>query len=79
MRFQSMGMFLENTHISAATRHRILKLVSNLSEDISLLLAGQICKLSNLNIHAFQFIIGEHVFLPFRGFILSFDVNKKCS
>ena len=62
-----MGMFLENTHISAATRQRILKLVSNLSEDISLLLAGQICKLSNLNIHEFQFFIGKHIIFAFKG------------
>ena len=54
MRFQRMGVFLQNAHISAATRHRILNLVSNLSEDIAHLLAGQICKLSNLNIHEFQ-------------------------
>ena len=54
MQFPRMVGFLQNTNISAATRHRILNLVSNLSKDIALLLAGQICKLSNLNIREFQ-------------------------
>ena len=51
MRVQS---FYKNTHISAETRHRILNLVSNLSKDITMLLAGWKCKLSNLTIHEFQ-------------------------
>ena len=40
------GDFYKNTHISAATRHRTLNLVSNLSKDMALLLAGRICIIS---------------------------------
>ena len=39
-------VFPDHTHL--------LFLVSNVSKDIALSLAGQICKLSNLNIQKFQ-------------------------
>ena len=52
--FKEWGCFYKNSHISAATRPRTLNLVSNLAKDISVVLAGWICKLSNLNIHEFQ-------------------------
>ena len=41
-----MGCSYKNTHILAATHHRILNLLQNLSLDKSLLLAGRIWKLS---------------------------------
>ena len=48
------GVSTKYTHISAATHPKALNLVSNLFKDIAVVLAGRICKLSNLNIHEFQ-------------------------
>ena len=48
------SVFTKKTHISAASHHRTLNLVSNLSKDIAVVLAGCICKSSNLNIHEIQ-------------------------
>ena len=52
--FKEWGCFYKNTHISAATHHSTLNLVSNLFKDMAVVLAGWICKLSNLNIHECQ-------------------------
>ena len=52
--FKEWGCFYENTHISGATHPRTLNLVSNLFKDIAVVLAGWICKSSDLNIHEFQ-------------------------
>ena len=51
---KNWGCFYKNTHISASTHPKTLNLVSNLFKDIAVVLAGWICKLSNLNIHEFQ-------------------------
>ena len=40
MRFQRMGCFYKNTHISAAAHPRILNLVSNLFKDIAVVHVG---------------------------------------
>ena len=48
---EEWGCFYKNTHISEATHPITLNLVSNLCKDIAVVLAGWICKLSNLNIH----------------------------
>ena len=45
------GCFFKNTHITAATHPRILNLVPNLFLDITIVICGSICKLSNFNIH----------------------------
>ena len=52
--FREWGCFYKNTHISAATHPRTLNLVTSLFEDIAVVLAGWICKLSYLNIHEFR-------------------------
>ena len=49
--FKECGCTCKNTHISAATPHRTLNLVSNQLQDIARSLCDRICKLSNLNIH----------------------------
>ena len=51
--FKDWGYTYKNTHVSAATHAKTLNLVSNYFEDVSLLHDGQICKLSNSNIHKF--------------------------
>ena len=55
--FKDWGYMYKNTHVSAATHAKTLNLVSNYSEDVSLLHDDRICKLSNLNIHNFDEII----------------------
>ena len=52
--FKEWGCFYKNTHISAASHPRIINVVSNVFKDIAVVLAGWICKLSNMNIHEFQ-------------------------
>ena len=52
--FKEWECFYKTTHISAATHPKTLNLVSNLFKDIAVVLAGWMCKLSNLNIHEFQ-------------------------
>ena len=51
MRFQRMRCL---TKITQATHPKALNLVSNLFKDQAVVLAGWICKLSNLNIHECQ-------------------------
>ena len=51
--FKEWGVPSKKTHISAATHHITLNLISNFSLDMARLLDDKICKLSNLNIQEF--------------------------